>query len=151
MYRLYLRYKGFQIHRNIRRNKGHKLVNPDHERAVPIIEGILSDDNHQEWSVNLPNDGIITNLPEDSIIECPAIVNKSGVQGIPLGEYPEPLVELLRDEISVQDLVVKAILNKSREYAVQALQEDPNFPSKHLINDFLDEMLELQKEWIILN
>ena len=40
---------------------------------------------------------------------------------MPLGEYPEPLVDLLKNEATVQDLVVKAILNKSRDYAVQAL------------------------------
>ncbi|MHA2020815.1 MAG: family 4 glycosyl hydrolase [Candidatus Thorarchaeota archaeon] len=150
VYRKYLWFKGFQIRYNIRRKKGHKLVKPDHERAIPIIEGILSDSNHHELSVNLPNDDVISNLPEDSIIECPAIVNKSGVQGIALGEYPEPLVDLLGEEVGVQDLVVKAILNKSRDYAVQALQADPNFPRKHLINAFLDEMLELQKDWVTL-
>jgi alpha-galactosidase len=150
VYRKYLWLKGLQIHYNIRRKRGHKLVKPDHERAIPIIEGILSDSNHHELSVNLPNDGVISNLPEDSIIECPAIVNKSGVQGISLGDYPEPLVDLLREEVGVQDLVVKAILNNSRDYAVQALQADPNFPSKHLINAFLDEMLDLQKEWVTL-
>lgn len=101
-------------------------------------------------SVNLLNDGIISNLPEDLVIECPAIINKSGVHGIPLGDYPEPLVELLRVEAKVQDLVVKAILNNSRDYAVQALQADGNFPRKHLIDPFLDEMLELQKDWIKL-
>jgi alpha-galactosidase len=150
VYRKYLWLKGFQIRYNLRRNKGHKVVKPDQERAIPIIEGIISDSHHHELSVNIPNDGIISNLPEDSIIECPAVVNKSGVQGIPLGEYPDPLVDLLREEVRVQDLVVKTILNRSREYAVQALQADPNFPRKHLINGFLDEMLELQKEWVTL-
>jgi alpha-galactosidase len=151
MYTLYLRYKGWQIHRNIRKGKGHKLVKPDHERAIPIIEGILTDSNHHELSVNLPNDGIITNLPEDSVIECPATVTKSGVLGSPLGDYPDPLVDLLREEVNVQDLVVKAILNKSREYAVKALEADSNFPRKDLIDTFLDEMLELQKDWVTLN
>ena len=150
IYTFYINFSGRRIRRKIKRNKGHKLVKPDHERAVPIIEGILSDSNHQEISVNLPNDGIISNFPEDSIIECPAIVNKSGVKGIPLGEYPEPLVHLLKDELTVQDLVVKAILNNSRDYAVQALQADANFPRKHLIDPFLDEMMELQKEWVNL-
>jgi alpha-galactosidase len=150
MYRTYLRYVGWKIRRNIKKGKGHKLVIPDHERAIPIIEGILSDSNHHELSVNLPNEDIITNLPEDSIVECPAIVNKAGVQGIPLGEYPEPLVELLREEVNIQDLVVKSILNKSRDYAVQALQADANFPRKDLIDPFLDEMIELQKEWVVL-
>ena len=146
-YRLTIKLNGIRIRNKIKRNKGHKLVKPDHERAIPIIEGIVSDSNEQEISVNLPNNGIITNLPEDLIIECPAIVNKLGVKGIVLGDYPEPLVNLLREEANVQDLVVKAILNNSRDYAIQALQADGNFPRKHLIDSFLDEMLELQKEW----
>jgi len=149
-YRLSIIFNGIRIRNKIRRNKGHKLVRPDHERAIPIIEGILSDSNHHELSVNLPNKGIISNLPENLVIECPANINKSGVHGIPLGEYPEPLVDLLKAEVIVQDLVVKAILNNSRDYAVQALQADSNFPRKQLINAFLDEMLELQKEWVKL-
>ena len=148
IYRTYIFVNSLQIRSKIKRNKGHKLVKPDHERAVPIIEGIVSNSNHQEISVNLPNDEIITNLPTDSIVECPAIVNKDGVKGIRLGKYPEPLVELLNEEVKIQDLVVKTILNNSREDAIRALQADSNFPRKHLIEPFLDEMLDLQKEWI---
>ncbi len=151
IYSMYISFNWRRIKRKIRRNKSHELVKPDLERAIPIIEGIVSDSNHQEISVNLPNDGIITNLPEDLVVECPAIVNKSGIKGIPLGDYPEPLVDLLREEATVQDLVVKAILNNSRDYAVQALLADANFPRKHLINAFLDDMLELQKEVVKLD
>jgi alpha-galactosidase len=146
----YTWYHGFNIRSKVRLNRGYKAVNSDHERAIPIIEGIISDDNHSELSVNLPNNGIITNLPEDLVIECPATVNRSGVHGIPLGEYPEPLVDLLKKEAIIQDLVVKAILNKSRSLAIKALQADDNFPRKHLIEPFLDEMLEIQKEWVQL-
>jgi alpha-galactosidase/6-phospho-beta-glucosidase family protein len=70
------------------------------------------------------------------------------VKGIPLGDYPEPLVDLLEEEVKVQELVVKTILKNSRVYDVQALQADANFPRKHLIDNFLDEMLELQKECV---
>ena len=150
IYRQSLKYRGYQIRRKIKRKRGYELVKPDEERAIPIIEGILTDSNHHELSVNLPNEGIISNLPEDSVIECPATVSKSGVQGIPLGEYPTPLVDLLQDELRVQDRVVNAILNKSREDAVRALEVDANFPQKELINPFLDEMIELQKDWVDL-
>lgn len=150
IYRMYINFNWMRIRSKIKRNKSHKLVKPDKERAVKIIEDIISNSNHQEISVNLPNKGIITNLPEDLVVECPAIVNKSGIKGIPLGEYPESLVDLLREEATVQDLVVKTILNNSRDYAVQALQADANFPRKHLIDPFLEEMLELQKEWVKL-
>ena len=63
-----------------------------------------------------------------------------------MGGYPEPLVDLLKDEVTVQDLFVKAILNNSRDCAVQALEADGNYPRKHLIDPFLDEMLEIQKK-----
>lgn len=151
LYRFYINFNGSRIRRLIRRNKAHRLVKPDHERAIPIIEGIISNSNQHELSVNVPNKGIIPNLPEDLVIECPATVNKSGVHGIPLeDDYPEPLVDLLREEAIVQDLNVQAILENSLDLAKQTLQIDPNFPRKHLIDAFLDEMINIQKEWVQL-
>ena len=87
----------------IKRGKGARAVKPDKERAIPIIEGIVKDSNHEEASVNLPNDDVITNLPRDLVVECPAIVNRDGIKAISLGEYPVGLAALLRNEASVQD------------------------------------------------
>ncbi|MFX0058281.1 MAG: hypothetical protein ACFE8J_08285, partial [Candidatus Heimdallarchaeota archaeon] len=42
------------------------------ERAIPIIESIIEDKNSYESAVNVPNNGIIENLPQDLIIECSA-------------------------------------------------------------------------------
>ncbi|MHA1795738.1 MAG: family 4 glycosyl hydrolase, partial [Promethearchaeota archaeon] len=70
--------EGRKIRRLIRKGKGAKLVKADEERAIPIIEGILTDSHHFEDSVNLPNKGIITNLSEELVVECPAIVDKDG-------------------------------------------------------------------------
>ena len=114
-----------RIKRRIEQGKGHKLVRPDGERAIPIIEGILTDSNHEELSVNLPNDGIITNLPHNLVVECPAIVKKDGLHGVSLGDYPKGLAALLNTKASVQDLVVEAILKKSKKIALQEFLADP--------------------------
>ena len=134
--------------RTIERGKGGKLVRPDVERAVPIIEGILTDSNHEELSVNLPNDCIITNLPEDLVVECPAIVKKDGLHGIPLGDYPKGLAALLNTQASVQDLVVEAILKKSKKIALQAFLADPVINSTSQAKNILESMLKLQKKYI---
>ena len=139
----YERYK-----RLINKGKGDKLVKPDGERAIPIIEGILTDSNHEELSVNLPNDGIITNLPNNLVVECPAIVNKNGLQGIKLGDYPKGLAALLRTQASVQDLVVEAILKKSKKIALQALLADPVVNSISQAEKILNSMLKLQEKYI---
>jgi alpha-galactosidase len=137
-----------RIKRTIERGKGAKLVRADPERAIPIIEGIITNDNREEPSVNIPNDGIITNLPQDLVVECPVIVNKDGVHGVPLGDYPKGLAALLRTQASVQDLVVEAILTKSKKVALQALLADPVINSTSQAKNILKSMLKLQKKYI---
>ena len=137
-----------RIKRTIERGKGAKLVKVDGERAIPIIEGIITNDNHEEPSVNIPNDGIIMNLPQDLVVECPVIVNKDGLHGVPLGDYPKGLAALLRTQASVQDLVVEAILTKSKKIALQALLADPVINSTSQAKNILESMLKLQKKYI---
>lgn len=140
-----------RIKRKIERGKGARLVEPDEERAIPIIEGIVSDSNHTELSVNLPNDDIITNLPRDLVVECPAKVNKDGLTGVKLGDYPKGLAALLRNQASVQDLVVEAVLTQSKEVALQALLADPVVNNASKAEDILEEMLDQQSEHLKLN
>ena len=125
----------------IDRGQGARLVRPGDERAIPIIEGILNNDNHLELSVNLPNDGVITNLPEDLVVECPAIVNSKGLKAVKLGEYPKGLAALLNTQAAVQDLVVEAILTKSKKIALQALLADPVINSASQAEKILESML----------
>lgn len=141
---------GRRIVKSIKRGKGANLVKPDYERAIPIIEGIISDSNHEEMSVNLPNDDVITNIPRDLVVECPAVVTKNGLKAIKLGDYPKGLAALLRNQASVQDLVVEAILKKSKEIAFQALLLDPTINNASKAEDMFDEMIKLNEGYIDL-
>jgi len=143
-------YTSNKIAKLIQKGKGARLVKPDDERAIPIIEEILTDSNYQEASVNLPNDGVIPNLPSDLVVECPAIVNKDGLHPVKLGEYPKGLAGLLRNQATVQDLVVEAVLSKSKEKALQALLADPIVDSYTQAEKILDEMLRIQSDFIEL-
>jgi alpha-galactosidase len=142
----YLKMKQF-----IEKGKGHRVVKPDDEHAIPIIEGILTDSNHIEHSVNIPNEGVISNLPKDAVVECPAIVNKNGLTGIELGEYPKGLAALLRTQYSVQDLVVEAAIKKSKDLALYALLADPVVETYWQAKHILDRMLDVQAEYIQLD
>jgi alpha-galactosidase len=134
--------------RLIKRGKGAKLVKPDEESAIPIIEGIIQDSNYIEPSVNIPNDGIITNLPNDCVIECPAIINKKGINGVKIGEYPKAIAALLQTQISVQDLVVEAIFKKSKDIALQALLADPVVETYWQAKNIFEELMNQEEEYI---
>jgi alpha-galactosidase len=118
------------------------------ERAIPIIEAIIEDSNSFESAVNIPNDNIIENLPQDLVIECPVIVNKDGIKGVKWGKLPTDIAALLRIEATIQDLCVEAILQKSKDLAIAALAIDPNVGSFEVADKIFEEMKELQIDYL---
>jgi alpha-galactosidase len=121
---------------------------PTGERAIPIIEEILTDKKKYESSVNIPNDGLINNLPQDLVIEGPAIVDKDGVHGIKIGNIPKNIAALLRIEATIQDLCVDAVLKRSKDLAIVALAVDPNVGSFEMADNIFNEMYSLQKKYL---
>ncbi len=128
--------------------KGLFFRGPTGERAIPIIEAIITNKNSHERAVNVPNDGIIENLPQDLVVEVPVTVNKDGVHGVKMGKIQKNIAALLRIEASVQDVCVEAILKKSKELAITCLAIDPNVGSFKMAEKILDEVMELQKEYL---
>ncbi|MEZ4868217.1 MAG: alpha-glucosidase [Caldilineaceae bacterium] len=117
-------------------------------RAVPIMEGILSDSGQEELAVNILNEGLIDNLPHDLVVETPAVVDRQGVHGIKLGALPKGIAGLLNNQVAVQDLTVEAALAGSRELALQALLVDPVVDQVAAAEQLLATMLDLQQEYL---
>jgi len=114
------------------------------ERAVPIIEGMLTDSGYEEPAVNVLNQGLIANLPAEIAVEVPATVGRNGVAGVVLGRLPAGIAGLLQNQIAVHELTAEAVLQRSREIALQALLVDPVVGSLHAAERTLATMLELQ-------
>lgn len=128
--------------------RGILAKNPSGERAIPIIEAILNNKNSYEFAVNIPNAGIVKNLPQDLILECSATVDKEGVKGLKIGDLPKNIATMLRIEASIQDLCVDAVLKKSKESAIACLAIDPNVGSFEIADNIFNEMMEKQKEYL---
>lgn len=118
------------------------------ERVIPMIEGILTDSGQEEMAVNVPNAGLIDNLPEWLVVEVPATVDKNGVHGVPLGKLPSGFAGLLYNQVAIHDMTAEAILSGSREVVLQALLVDPIVHSKRAAEQTLDTMLELQADYL---
>ena len=121
---------------------------PSGERAIPIIEAIIKDSNSYEFAVNIPNDGIIENLPQDLVIECSGTVNKNGIYGVKLGNIPRNIAAILRIEASIQDLCVEAILKESKQLAIDCLAVDVNCGSFEMAEAVFEEMMQVQKDYL---
>jgi alpha-galactosidase len=118
------------------------------ERAVPIITGVLGNTHQYELAVNLPNTGLIPNLPDWAIVEVPAVADASGVHGIRVGPLPEPIAAMCHAQIAVIDRLVEAAVHGSRRAALQALLLDPVVNSISQAEAILDEMLEVHRDYL---
>ena len=74
---------------------------------------------------NVSNDSLITNLPQGSCVEVPCMVDRLGVHPMSVGDLPPQLASLNRSNIAVQELAVRAVLDRSREAALHAVMLDP--------------------------
>ena len=75
---------------------------------------------------NLLNQGLITNLPPNAIVEVPCLVDRNGVQPVVVGDLPEQCAALNRTNINVQLLAMRAALTLNREAIYQAAYLDPH-------------------------
>ncbi len=119
-----------------------------HERVVYIIEAILTGEEYTEPAVNIMNKNFIPGLPETVAVEIPARVNKTGLAGITLENYPKGFAALLRNYTGVYDLTAEAILQSSKDLVIQALLVNPVVQKPRLVPDLVDLMLDQQKEYL---
>lgn len=61
------------------------------EQHIPIIDAIANDHEGQ-FQVNVPNRGSIEGLPDDVVVDIPAIVNKKGIKPIHVEKLPKKLM-----------------------------------------------------------
>lgn len=121
-------------------------LKPSGELAVPLIEGIGCGVSQRLYAVNIPNNGAIPDLPDDMIVEVPAVAGPSGLHAEQMEPLPEAAAALLRTQGSIHKLLVEAFAEQSKEKLLQTLLLDPTVNSYRNAVGYLDEMLELQKD-----
>jgi alpha-galactosidase len=109
------------------------------ERADWIIAEIFTNANAYENTVNIINKGTISNLPNDAIVEVPALVNSHGVSGMKVGKLPEGIAALCNREINIAKLITKASIDGDRSLALQAfaLMVDDLVLAERLLDDYI--------------
>jgi alpha-galactosidase len=95
-----------------------------HEYCSSIIHAIETGTPFR-MNANVPNTGLITNLPAGCCVEVPCLVDDAGVHPCHVGALPPQLAGLNRTNISVQELAVKAALEGDREAVYHAVALDP--------------------------
>ena len=125
-------------------------LEPSNEYAAVIIEAMVKN-TPKVIHGNVPNHGLIENLPHDGIVEVACLIDRNGIQPTHFGKLPEHLAALCRSNMSFFDLAVQAVLENDKEKAFYALTIDPLTAavcSLAEIRSMFDELYEAEREFI---
>ncbi len=100
-------------------------VEPSHEYGSGIIHSMETGQPRVVYG-NVPNDGLITNLPDGCCVEVPCLVDGNGIQPTRVGDLPPQLAALMQTNVNVQSLTVEAALTGRREHVYHAAMLDPH-------------------------
>jgi alpha-galactosidase len=98
---------------------------------------------------NVLNDGAIDNLPAAGCVEVEVKVDREGMHRERFGPLPEQLAAMNRAHMAVHELMVEALLERSKQKAKYALMIDPLTAavcSPEEIDRMFEEMWEAERE-----
>ena len=120
------------------------------EHGSYIIESIETGRVYQ-GHFNVVNNGCITNLPDDCVVEVPGFVDTHGVNIPILGDLPLGCAACCMSNITVQRLAVEAGAHADINLLRQAMMMDPLVGAvcnTEEIWQMVDEMLIAQEKWL---
>lgn len=101
---------------------------------------------------NVLNTGrLISNLPENAVVEVPCVVDRNGIMPTYIGDLPEQLAALNRTNINTQLLTIEAAITGKREHVYQAAMLDPHTSAELSMDDIVamcDELIEAHGDWL---
>lgn len=117
------------------------------EGTIPIIAAFSGlAPAYNEISVNIPNAGYITNLPNDAVVELPARISTGKIQGEEIGDLPKGIRSLICRQLDIAQLAVEAAVEGSYSKALQALAIDPIVTDLQVARSYLKDILDAHKD-----
>lgn len=120
------------------------------EHGSYIVEALETGRTHR-GTFNVMNNGCITNLPDECVVEVPCYVDRNGISVPQVGDLPLGPAAVCSQSVWVQKLAVEAAVHGDVSLLKQAAMMDPltgavcNPPE---IWQMIDEMLIAEEEWL---
>jgi alpha-galactosidase len=123
---------------------------PSVEYGAQIVYGMQTG-RPQVIYGNVPNHGLIPNLPAGCCVEVPCLVDQNGVQATAVGPLPPQCAAVNRTNVNVQELAVQAAHRGDREHVYHAVMLDPltgALLTLKQIRAMVDELFTAEAEWL---
>lgn len=119
----------------------------DEDLFIDVLGAAMGEDEIFR-TVNLPNHGQATNLPDGAVLEATTLINGMGFQPLCFGEVPPGIAAILQRIIGAQELTVEAALQADRKLALQALIAGETVRTEAEAEAVLDTILETHRDYL---
>ena len=98
--------------------------------------------------VDMRNDGAIPGLPDEAVVELPAVVDADGAHPLPQRALPPEMLGLVHHAKAYEHLAVGAARSGSRDQVVRALLANPMVGQYPLAAELADELLAANRHYL---
>ena len=113
------------------------------EQQIGIMEGLTLNKEGQ-FQVNIPNNGLISDIPDDVVVEVPAVVNKKGIRGIQVGKLPKNLLlQVLWPRMLEMERDLELSMSSDRRLLLRIVLDDNRTRSLEQAEAYIEDILSL--------
>lgn len=113
------------------------------EQHIPIVDAIVND-RKRMFQVNIPNNGVINGIPNDVIVEVPAVLSGRGVRRIHVGRLPKLLMlHVMIPRMLRMEWALEAFLEGGKDLLLEWLLNDPRTKSVKQAESVIKDVLAL--------
>lgn len=117
------------------------------DAACNLISSLYNDRGDIQV-VDTLNQGAISNLPDDVVVEVSSVITKDGPKPIAVGELPTQVVGLIQQLKAFEIIATNAAVHGDYDQALVAMSINPLVQSEETGKQILDEMLEAHKQYL---
>ncbi|MEO1454639.1 MAG: alpha-glucosidase/alpha-galactosidase [Pseudomonadota bacterium] len=125
-------------------------IEKSHEFAAEMMNAMVTDTPYVAYG-NLPNRNQAPQLPKGAAVETPCLVDANGVQPTVVDDIPPQLVALMRTQINVQELTVRALVEENVDHIYHAAMMDPHTAAEldlRQIRSLVTDLLAAHGDWV---
>lgn len=116
------------------------------EQIVPIINALVND-REGLFQVNIPNKGLLHGIPEDVVVEVPAVVNKTGIHGRVTRQLPRRLIlQAMLPHLWCAECIIEAFVSGDKRLLLAVLLDDHRTRSFEQAEALLDALFAMNSE-----
>lgn len=113
------------------------------ESVVPIINSIANDEKGT-YQVNIPNQGVISGIPDDVVVEVPAEIDGKGIHRLPVEGLPKRIMKyVIYPRMMRMEWALEAFIQGGRNHLFEWLITDPRTKSTRQVEKVIDAILSI--------